>query len=137
MPIDQMYIDAAVSRYRKIEAEEQQSRATAASARADENPYTLEAEMENLASIQHRKASLERAYNKYVTENTPPQVAPEREDSYLSKRIEEMTPQDALNMLNETSDMAKLGGKLDFNDPNVQRGWVEMQNRRARGENRS
>jgi hypothetical protein len=83
-----------------------------------------------LANLSRQKESLQLLRHQCVASKTLPQ-APAKTPEEIAA-----TPIEALNS-NELFDVyrgSKYAKDLDWNDPNVRGGWVEAQNRRARGQ---
>jgi hypothetical protein len=68
--------------------------------------------------------------NQYLQSRTPQQQAPKTAEETAATPIQNMNA----NELMELYRGSKYSRDLDWNDPNVRAGWIEAQNRRARGE---
>lgn len=85
---------------------------------------------QEIADIDAAKANLVKLHNSYL-QSQQPQYQPEQSpEEWRVKSVERMTPEDGL----EVSRRSKYGKDLNWSDPNVQKGYAEMQRRRGRGE---
>jgi hypothetical protein len=86
---------------------------------------------QEIADIDAAKANLIRLHNAYLQSQQPAQQPEQTAEEWRVKAAERMTPDDGLKAAINGS---KYAAGLDWNDPNVQRGYQEMQRRRGRGE---
>jgi hypothetical protein len=83
-----------------------------------------------LANLSRQKENLVLLRNQYLQSRTPQQQAPKTAEETAATPIQNMNA----NELMELYRGSKYSRDLDWNDPNVRAGWIEAQNRRARGE---
>jgi hypothetical protein len=86
---------------------------------------------QEIADVDAAKANLVRLHNSYIQSQQPQYQTPETPEEMRVKAVERMTPNDGLKVSIANS---RYGKDLDWNDPNVQAGYAEVQRRRGRGE---
>ena len=77
---------------------------------ADNNVEGIKEAVGDLAKIRAEGNALNELYNEHVAANQP--APPPRADAWMTKRSDEMNYEDAYNMLNQTSETAKIGGGI-------------------------
>ena len=129
MAHDDDLVEGAKQQFRTIAAARRRAEADLADYQSENNTAGIAEELQTIANLDQATQNLTSLARRYAAANQPP-PAP-HPDAWKEKRVEEMTPADAMRMINETS---RYGKDLDFTDPYVRRGFVELQNRKARGE---
>jgi hypothetical protein len=114
-----------------LRAARSHSEALLAEYRADGNTYGIAEQLQEIANLDSSARNLTDLAQRHArAQQAPPQIPQTREELRV-KPAERMTPQDGLDVATANS---KYGKGLDWNDPNVRRGWEEVQRRRSRGE---
>jgi hypothetical protein len=108
-----------------IDATQQRLAADIAEARQYGNEVEAGECIQRLANLDAEKRNLQQTRNDYIKANQP---APFNPDAWRSKRVEEMTPNDAFAMINATSKYAKMTPE------EYRAGYAETQRRKANGE---
>jgi hypothetical protein len=114
-----------------LQADRMRAQAEYNEAQAEGNPYTGHRAAEEMANIDARAERLVRIHRQSQPQPQSQQV-PQSPEELRVKPAEKMTWQDGLDVAINGS---KYGKGLDFNDPNVQRGYAEVMRKRQAGEN--
>jgi|ERR1700687_3432611 len=124
------YLGAAEQRLRVLEAAKQRAVADLSEARACNDYEAAGVEIQTIASLDDQKASLIRLHQAHVQSQQQAQPVPQTAEEWRTKAVERMTPDDGLQVARGS----KYAKDLDWNDPNVRKGYEEASRRRARGE---
>lgn len=126
---DDLY-QAAERQFKSLSAARKRSEAMLAEYRADNNLEGIGEALQEIGNIDAAASNLSNLARRHAqSQQAPPQV-PQTAEEWRTKAVERMTPEDGLLVARKS----KYGADLDWNDPNVRRGWEEMQRRRGRGE---
>jgi hypothetical protein len=104
------------------------------SAKAENDEYTAIEAYQRISDFNKEEAQLRRDYDQHVASQQPQAPIPQSPEELRVKPAEKMTWQDGLDVAINGS---KYGKGLDFNDPNVRRGYAEVMRKRQAGENQS
>jgi hypothetical protein len=107
---DDSLMSGAKKQYKVLQAAEARLQANLAEYVADGNEDGIAEELGNMTILELQKDKLNQMYNRHVQSQQP--APPARADAWMSKRSDEMTPEDAYQMVNQTSETAKLGGGI-------------------------
>ena len=124
------YEDSARRRLAQIDAARARAVADLEDCRADGND-TLGGEYEQqIANLDADKRNLLDLHRRYVESQNPPQPPPLSPEERHAKPWDKMTWDDGLELARNS----KYGKDLTWNDPNVQRGYMEAMRRKERGD---
>jgi len=127
---DDFLLSNAEKRLQGIRAAKQRCMANLAEYQASECDDAAQEELGALAHLEVEERGIHQMRQDYLrAQNPAPQ--PQTPEELRVKPAEKMTWSDGLEVAVGNS---KYGKGVDFNDPNVQRGYAEVQRRRGRGE---
>jgi hypothetical protein len=107
-----------VARRRLAEIEAGRAHATAAwkSAEVDNNEYEAIEAYKLIQEFNKDEVQTRQDYQQHVASQNPPAPPQPSPEAWRNKRHEEMTHEDVHQMLNQTSEVAKLGGGLSYDE---------------------
>jgi|SRR5712664_445086 len=125
------YQDSAEARIERLDYQRQMALVNLQEARMTNDLHAGGEYAQEIADIDAAKANLVRLHNSYLQSQQPQYQAPETPEELRVKSVERLSPNDGLKISIANS---KYAAGLDWNDPNVQAGYQEVQRRRGRGE---
>ena len=125
------YQESAQARIDRLDYQRQLAVTTLQEAKLTNDHYAGGEAAQEIADIDAAKANLVRLHNSYIQAQQPQYSPPETPEELRAKSVERLTPDDGLKMSIANS---RYGKDLDWNDPNVQAGYQEVQRRNRRGE---
>jgi hypothetical protein len=127
------YTESAQTQIDSIDAQMQRALAELAEAKAAGNSYSGADAVQSIADLTVARENILRVHQGYIASQQRPAPIPQTPEEWRVKPADKMTWEDGL----EVARNSKYAKNLDFNDPNVQRGYAEVMRRRQRGENQS
>jgi hypothetical protein len=125
------YISAGERRAAQLEAERAAAQADLTAFRAQGDYDSAAEAIQRLADIDSASRNLHNLYERYIQSQQPRYAPPENDAERMAKSWDKMSWQDGLDAATHGS---KYASNLDFNDPNVRRGYQEVLRRRSRNE---
>jgi hypothetical protein len=126
------YQDSAEARMERLNYQRQMALVNLQEAKLTGDLHSGGEYAQEIADIDAAKANLIRLHNSYIQNQQGQYQAPQSPEELRVKPAEKMTWQDGLDVSLANS---KYGKGIDANDPNVQRGFREVQRRRQANEN--
>jgi hypothetical protein len=127
---DDFYSGAARRRMEQIQAEKAAAMADLQAHRLNADPDSAAQSVQTIADLDAAAANLENLYSRYVQSQTPPARPELTTEERAAKPWSKMDYSDVLEMAKGS----RYGKNLNWNDPNMQAGYREVQRRKARGE---
>jgi|tagenome__1003787_1003787.scaffolds.fasta_scaffold20986856_5 hypothetical protein len=127
---DDYYVELARKRAAEIEADKAEMLGGLARAKAENNEFSGTELIQGIANCEQELRNLNQLHADYMSAKNPPQPVPLSREEWRARPVERMSADDGLLVARNS----KYGSNLDWNDPNVQAGYQEMQRRRGRGE---
>jgi hypothetical protein len=134
MAQDDDLVHGVEQQFKVIQAARARCEADLAEYRADGNTAGIAEELQTIANLDNSARNLSNLVERHARSQQPAAPIPQTPEELRVKPAEKMTWQDGLDVAINGS---KYGKGLDFNDPNVRRGYAEVMRRRSAGENQS
>jgi hypothetical protein len=128
---DDFHTESARKRLAYLDAQRQQVVANLAISKNDNDHDSAAEEIQQIANIDAQRNNLINLHQQYEASQRPAQQVPQTKEEWRVKAAERMTPEDGL----EVARGSRHGKDLDWNNPDVQRGYQEMMRRRHANEN--
>jgi hypothetical protein len=125
------YQESAEARMERLMYQRQLALTNLQEAKATGDHFAGGEAAQEIADIDNAAANLARLHNSYLQSKQPASQPEQTAEEWRTKSVERMTPDDGLRAATNGS---KYAAGLDWNDPNVQKGYAEVQRRRGRGE---
>jgi hypothetical protein len=124
------YAKLARRQYQDLQANISAAQADLEAYRQAGDKQSARGALQQIADLTAQQRNLSALHDQYVASKTPQQAPAKTAEEIAATLIQNMTGDELLALYRS----CEYGKDLDWNDPNVRAGWVEAQNRRARGE---
>jgi hypothetical protein len=124
---DDDLVEGAQQQFKTLAAARRRAEADLAEAQVQGDTASIAEELQTIANLDMAAQNLTSLARRYAQANQPPAAPPP--DAWKTKRVEEMTSQDAFNMIRETSRYGKNMTVDEFNQ-----GHAKLQQAKARGD---
>jgi hypothetical protein len=125
------YQESAEARMERLNYQRQLALTNLQEAKATGDHFAGGEAAQEIADIDAAMGNLVRLHNSYLQSQQPQHEPEQTAEEWRVKAAERMSPSDGLRAAINGS---KYAAGLDWNDPNVQAGYREVQRRKARGE---
>lgn len=125
MAVDNYILQQISERVGELDADLAEINAGLARARSNGDDYKVKELIQGYANAKAERRNLEVESEAYIRDNTP---QPVNRDAWRSKQLDQMTPNDAFEMINATSKYGKVTPE------EYRQGYAEVQRRKAAGD---